>query len=212
MTPFAEQVRYRTVSPQVPPGFGERMAHFCNGTVTVVGQTFNHYRGAARTVTFINDGFHVRVFITAHATSDSTVQGVTRHVVGQRFIYCRTQTWVRRRIAAAQTRCCHQLANDFGKDLTALGILCRFAVFGVGPLTMTCHKKFSKNRAFSGCVNYKFFNRLPVAPRFGQCGGIRRIHPAVGQMFSEHDLPFVRERETEPRFRVPLDTRCIAMT
>jgi len=34
---------------------------------------------------------------------------------------------------------------DFGKDLTALGILCRFAVFGVGPLTMTCHKKFLKN-------------------------------------------------------------------
>ena len=151
MTPFAEQVRYRTVSPGYP-GFGERMAHFCNGTVTVVGQTFNHYRGAAGTVTFINDGFHVRVFITAHATSDSTVQGVTRHVVGQRFIYCRTQTWVRRRIAAAQTRRCHQLANDFGKDLTALGILCRFAVFGVGPLTMTCHKSSPKIAPFQAAL------------------------------------------------------------
>jgi hypothetical protein len=98
---------------------------------------------------------------------------------------------VRGRIAAAQTRCRHQLANDFGKDLTALGILCRFAVFGVGPLTMTCHKNILKERAFSGSVNYKFFNRLPVAPRLGQCGGIRRIHPAVGQVFGEHDLPFM---------------------
>jgi hypothetical protein len=48
------------------------------------------------------------------------------------------------RIAAAQTRCGNQLANDFRKDFTALGILCRFAVFGVGPFTMTCHKKLSK--------------------------------------------------------------------
>ncbi len=57
-SPFSKEMtfllnRYAT-EPSVPsyPGFGERMAHFCNGTVTVVGQTFNHYRGAARTVTF----------------------------------------------------------------------------------------------------------------------------------------------------------------
>ncbi|SAJ33539.1 Uncharacterised protein [Enterobacter cloacae] len=188
------------------------MAHFRNGTVTVVGQTLNHHRRTARTVTFINDGFHVRVFITAHATCDGTVQGVTRHVVGQGFIHRCAQTWVRGRIAAAQTRRCHQLTNDFGKDFTAFGILCRFAVFGVGPLTMTCHKKFSKNRAFSGSVNYKFFNRLPVAPRLGQCGGIRRIHPAVGQVFREHDLPLMGKRKAEPRFRIALNARCIAMT
>ena len=188
------------------------MAHFRNGTVTVVGQALNHHRRTARTVTFINDGFHVRVFITAHATCDSTVQGVTRHVVRQRFIHRRAQTWVRGRIAAAQTRSGDQLANDFSKDLTALGILCRFAVFGVGPFTMTCHKNILKERAFSGSVNYKFFNRLPVAPRLGQCGGIRRIHPAVGQVFGKHDLPFMGERETEPRFRIALGTRRVAMT
>jgi hypothetical protein len=143
ITPFAEQVRNGTVSAQVTTGFGEGMAHFGNGTVTVVRQTFHHHRCAARTVTFINDGFHVRVFITAHATCDSAVQGVTGHVVRQRFIHCRTQTRVGTDIAAAKARCGNQLTNNFGKDFTALGILCRFAVFGVGPFTVTCHKKLS---------------------------------------------------------------------
>jgi hypothetical protein len=84
-----------------------------------------------------------------------------------------------KRIAAAQTRCGNQLTNDFSKDLTALGILCRFAVFGVGPFTMTCHKKLSKMPASqprpAGGVNYKFFNRLPVAPRLGQRGGFAAL-------------------------------------
>lgn len=146
MTPFAEQVSNGTVSAQITTGFGERVAHFRDGTVTVVGQALYHHRRTAVTVTFINDGFHVRVFITAHATCDCTVQGVSRHVVGQGFIHRRAQTWVRGRIAATQTRRCYQLTNDFGKDFTAFGILCRFTVFGVGPLTMTCHKSSPKSR------------------------------------------------------------------
>ena len=141
---FAEQVGNGTVGPQVTAGFGEGMTDFRNGTVTVVGQTFNHHRRAARTVTFIDDGFHVCIIIAAHAAGNSAVQGVAGHVVAQRFVDCRAQTRVRSRIAAAQTRGGDQLANNFRKDLTALGILCRFAVLGVGPFTMTCHKKLSK--------------------------------------------------------------------
>ncbi len=38
------------------------------------------------TITFIDDGSHVRVFITAHTASDGAVPGVAKgHVVGQRF-------------------------------------------------------------------------------------------------------------------------------
>ncbi len=209
---IAEQVGDGTVGAEVTPGFGEGVTHFRNGTVTVVGQTFHHHRGAARAVTFINDGFHVRVFIAADAARDGAVQGVASHVVRQRFINGRTQTRVGSRIATAQTRGGDQLANDFRKDFTAFGILCRFAVFGVGPFTMTCHKKLSKKRALSGGVNYKFFNRLPVAPRLGQRSGFRRADPAIGQMFGESNLPLMRQRKTEPEFRIALYTRRIAMT
>src|SRR5690606_39876934 len=65
---FAEQVSHGAVSTQVTTGFGEGMTHFCHGAVTVVRQTLNHHRRTARTVTFINDGFHVRVVIATHAT------------------------------------------------------------------------------------------------------------------------------------------------
>ncbi len=189
------------------------MTYFRHGTVAVVGQTFNHYRRAARTVTFIDDGFHVRIIIAADAARDSAVQGVAGHVVAQRFVDCRAQTRVRARIAAAQTRGGDQLANNFRKDLTALGILCRFAVLGVGPFTMTCHKKLSKKkRALSGGVNYKFFNRLPVAPGLGQRGGFRRVNPAIVQMFRKDNLAFMGERETEPKLRIALNARRIAMT
>ncbi|RDJ39405.1 hypothetical protein AB718_19950, partial [Acinetobacter baumannii] len=89
---LAEQVGDGTIGAEVTPGFGEGVTHFRNGTVTVVGQTFHHHRGAARTVAFINDGFHVRVFIAADAARDGAVQGVASHVVRQRFINGRTQT------------------------------------------------------------------------------------------------------------------------
>ncbi|STV40831.1 Uncharacterised protein [Klebsiella pneumoniae subsp. ozaenae] len=68
-------------------------------------------------------------------------------LLDQRFINGRTQTRVGSRIAAAQTRGGDQLANDFRKDFTAFGILCRFAVFGVGPFTMNLPIKNSPKSA-----------------------------------------------------------------
>ncbi len=123
------------------------MTHFRYGTVTVVTQTLNHNGRAARTITFIDDGFHVRVFITTHTASDGTVQSVAGHVIGQRFIYSRAQTRVGIRIAAAQFSCRYQFTNNFSEDFTALGILRSFTMSGVGPFTMTCHKYFLKKSA-----------------------------------------------------------------
>jgi hypothetical protein len=56
---------------------------------------------------------------------------------------------------------------------------------------MTCHKKLSKKARLSGGVNYKFFNRLPVAPGLGQRGGFRRVNPAIVQMFRKDNLAFM---------------------
>ncbi|MND77611.1 hypothetical protein D3C80_692970 [compost metagenome] len=120
------------------------MTHFGHGTVTVITQAFDHDGSTARAVAFINDGFHVGIIVTAHATRDGTVQGIARHVVGQRLVDRRTQTRVSPRIATAQFRGGHQLTNNFGENFTALGILRCLAVLGVGPLTMTCHKKSPK--------------------------------------------------------------------
>ena len=137
---FAEQISHGTVGTEVAARFRERVTHFRNSTVTVVRQTFNHNGCTARTITFIDDGFHVGIFITTHTARDCTVQGVTGHVVSQRFINRCTQTRVSVRIAAAEFCRRHQLTNYFGENFTAFSILRCFTVSGVGPFTMTCHK------------------------------------------------------------------------
>ena len=141
---FAEQIGYGTISTEVTATFAECMTHFSNGTVAVVRQTFNHDCRAARTVTFVDDGFHVCIIITAHTTCNCAVQCVTGHVVRQCFIHRCTQTRVSVRIATAQLSRGYQLTNDFSEDFTALSILRSFTMSGVGPFTMTCHKNISR--------------------------------------------------------------------
>ncbi|BAK11598.1 hypothetical protein PAJ_1518 [Pantoea ananatis AJ13355] len=140
---FAEQIGDGAIGTQVAARFGEGVTHFAHGTVTVVAQALNHDGRSARTVTFINDGFHIGVIFATYAACNGTVHGIARHVIRQRFIHCRTQARVGARIAAAQFGSRDQLTNDLRKDFTALGVLSGLTVLGIRPFTVSSHVAFS---------------------------------------------------------------------
>jgi hypothetical protein len=43
-------------------------------------------------------------------------------------------------------------------------------------------------------VNYKFFNRLPVAPRLGERSRFRGSNPVPGEMFTYLNLALMGQR------------------
>ncbi|AAM85816.1 hypothetical [Yersinia pestis KIM10+] len=93
-------------------------------------------------------------------------------------------------------------------------------MFCVGPFTMTCHKNlqnslmipFTPDVTALGLDGIKniLFNRLLITPGLGQYGSLCRIQPLVGEMLSNHDIPLLRQRQTEPMFFVTRNSRSIA--
>ena len=88
--PLKLNVSSSFASDHVTAVFAEEVADIAHRPVLVVGSDLHHHRRAARPVPFVADLLVIIALLRARAAFRCALDGVARHVVDQRFVYCGT--------------------------------------------------------------------------------------------------------------------------
>ena len=117
------------------------MPHLGNGPVPVVRHDLNKHSNATRSIALVGQLLHVVCFTRAGASGDSIVDGIAFHVGTEGFIDRRAKTRVVFNEGPTRSRGHNKFTNQFCKQLAALRVLSRLAVFDICPFTVASHGK-----------------------------------------------------------------------
>src|SRR5712692_10028308 len=122
---------------------GERMAHLTRSAVAIIGGAFDKYRDPARAITFITDFFVMRALELTGAALNGAFDIILGHILAQRLVDDGAQPRVMPGIPAPGAGGDGNLADNFGENFTALGVLRPFVAADIGPFTVAGHNESS---------------------------------------------------------------------
>ena len=134
-----EQIINRSIRAKVAAVLCERMTHFGDRAVSIVGQAIHHHRGTTGTVALVANFLVIRTVSFACTAFYRTLDVIFRHALRLRLIDGQPQSRIRIDIAAAHFRRDGNLTNQLGKKFAALFILGTLAVLDIRPFTVSCH-------------------------------------------------------------------------
>ena len=146
-----EQKRDGAIGAEVAAIFVERVAHFGDRALCVVGQTIHDDGGTVNAVAFVANLFVVNALKLSGAALHRALDGLFGEVIVVGFIDGQSQSRVALKTAAAHFGGNGYFLDEARGNLAFFGILSPLAVLDICPLTVTGHN-FSV-RSLRTCVN-----------------------------------------------------------